>query len=105
MLITTTPTIEGRPIQDYRGIVSGEVIIGANVFKDFMAGLRDFFGGRSGSYEKVLIEAKEAALKEMTDRAEAMRANAVVGVDIDYETLGQGGSMIMVACSGTAVVI
>lgn len=105
MLITTTPTIEGRPIQEYRGIVSGEVIIGANVFKDFMAGLRDFFGGRSGSYEKVLIEAKEAALKEMTDRAEAMRANAVVGVDIDYETLGQGGSMIMVACSGTAVVI
>ena len=105
MLITTTPTIEGRPIQDYRGIVSGEVIIGANVFKDFMAGLRDFFGGRSGSYEKVLIEAKEAALKEMTGRAEAMRANAVVGVDIDYETLGQGGSMIMVACSGTAVVI
>jgi len=105
MLITTTPTIEGRPIQDYRGIVSGEVIIGANVFKDFMAGLRDFFGGRSGSYEKVLIEAKEAALKEMTARAEAMRANAVVGVDIDYETLGQGGSMIMVACSGTAVVI
>ena len=105
MLITTTPTIEGRPIQEYRGIVSGEVIIGANVFKDFMAGLRDFFGGRSGSYEKVLIEAKEAALKEMTDRAEAMRANAVVGVDFDYETLGQGGSMIMVACSGTAVVI
>lgn len=105
MLITTTPTIEGRPIQEYRGIVSGEVIIGANVFKDFMAGLRDFFGGRSGSYEKVLIEAKEAALKEMTARAEAMRANAVVGVDIDYETLGQGGSMIMVACSGTAVVI
>ena len=105
MLITTTPTIEGRPIQEYRGIVSGEVIIGANVFKDFMAGLRDFFGGRSGSYEKVLIEAKEAALKEMTGRAEAMRANAVVGVDIDYETLGQGGSMIMVACSGTAVVI
>lgn len=105
MLITTTPTIEGRPIQDYRGIVSGEVIIGANVFKDFMAGLRDFFGGRSGSYEKVLIEAKEAALKEMTARAEAMRANAVVGVDFDYETLGQGGSMIMVACSGTAVVI
>ena len=105
MLITTTPTIEGRPIQEYRGIVSGEVIIGANVFKDFMAGLRDFLGGRSGSYEKVLIEAKEAALKEMTARAEAMRANAVVGVDIDYETLGQGGSMIMVACSGTAVVI
>ena len=89
MLITTTPTIEGRPIQEYRGIVSGEVIIGANVFKDFMAGLRDFFGGRSGSYEKVLIEAKEAAIKEMTTRAEAMRANAVVGVDFDYEKIGR----------------
>lgn len=105
MLITTTPTIEGRPIQDYRGVVTGEVIIGANVIKDFMAGLRDFFGGRSGSYEKVLIEAKEAALKEMSERAEALRANAVVGVDLDYETIGQAGSMIMVACSGTAVVI
>lgn len=105
MLITTTPTIEGRPIQDYRGIVTGEVIIGANVFKDFMAGMRDFFGGRSGSYEKVLIEAKDAAMKEMSERAEALRANAIVGVDIDYETIGQGNSMIMVACSGTAVVI
>ncbi len=105
MLITTTPTIEGRPIQDYRGIVTGEVIIGANVLKDFMAGLRDFFGGRSGSYEKVLIEAKDAAMKEMSERAEALRANAIVGVDIDYETIGQGNSMIMVACSGTAVVI
>lgn len=105
MLITTTPTIEGRPIQDYRGIVTGEVIIGANVFKDFMAGMRDFFGGRSGSYEKVLNEAKDAAMKEMSERAEALRANAIVGVDIDYETIGQGNSMIMVACSGTAVVI
>ena len=105
MLITTTPTIEGRPIYDYRGVVTGEVIIGANFLKDFMAGIRDIFGGRSGSYEKVLIEAKEAALKEMCERAEALRANAVVGVDIDYETIGQGNSMIMVACSGTAVVI
>jgi len=105
MLITTTPTIEGRPIHDYRGVVTGEVIIGANFLKDFMAGIRDIFGGRSGSYEKVLIEAKEAALKEMCERAEALRANAVVGVDIDYETIGQGNSMIMVACSGTAVVI
>ncbi|MBQ8047345.1 MAG: heavy metal-binding domain-containing protein [Prevotella sp.] len=105
MLITTTPTIEGRPIQDYRGVVTGEVIIGANVIKDFMASLRDFFGGRSQSYEKVLIEAKEAALKEMAQRATELRANAVVGVDIDYETIGASGSMIMVACSGTAVVI
>lgn len=105
MLITTTPTIEGRPIQEYRGLVNGEVIIGANFVKDFMAGVRDFFGGRSGSYEKVLIEAKEAALKEMQGRAEDLRANAIVGVDFDYETIGASGSMLMVACSGTAVVI
>lgn len=105
MLITTTPTIEGRPIQDYRGVVTGEVIIGANFVKDFLASIRDIVGGRSGSYEKVLIEAKDAALKEMSERAEALRANAIVGVDIDYETIGQSGSMIMVACSGTAVVI
>lgn len=105
MLITTTPTIEGRPIQEYRGLVNGEVIIGANFVKDFMAGVRDFFGGRSGSYEKVLIEAKEAALKEMQSRAEDLRANAIVGVDFDYETIGASGSMLMVACSGTAVVI
>ena len=105
MLITTTPTIEGRPIQEYRGLVNGEVIIGANFVKDFMAGVRDVFGGRSGSYEKVLIEAKEAALKEMQGRAEDLRANAIVGVDFDYETIGASGSMLMVACSGTAVVI
>lgn len=105
MILSTTPQIEGHPIREYMGLVSGETIIGANVIKDFKAGLRDFFGGRSGSYEKVLIEAKETSLKEMTQRAEAMGANAIVGIDIDYETIGNNGSMLMVATSGTAVVI
>ena len=99
MLISTTPTIEGRPIQAYKGVVTGETIIGANLFKDFMA------GGRSGSYERVLREAKDTALAEMQQRAQEMGANAIVGVDIDYETIGQNGSMLMVAVSGTAVVI
>ena len=93
MIITTTPTIEGNPIRTYLGVVTGETIIGANAIKDFMAGMRDFFGGRSGSYEKVLRRAADAG------------ANAIVGVDIDYETIGANGSMIMVACSGTAVII
>lgn len=105
MLISTTPTIEGRPIQAYKGVVTGETIIGANLFKDFMAGIRDIIGGRSGSYEKVLREAKDTSLAEMQQRAEQMGANAIVGVDIDYETIGQNGSMLMVAVSGTAVVI
>ena len=105
MILTTTPTIEGRPILEYKGIVSGETIIGANVFKDFMASLTDFFGGRSGAYEKVLIEGKETALKEMRQRAEALGANAIVGIDLDYETIGQSSSMLMVSCNGTAVVI
>ncbi len=105
MLLTTTPTIEGRPIREYKGVVTGEVIIGANVLKDFMASLTDFFGGRSGSYEKVLIEAKDGAIKEMMQRAQALGANAVVGIDLDYETIGQSSSMLMVATSGTAVVI
>ena len=105
MLISTTPTIEGRPIQVYKGVVTGETIIGANWFKDFMAGIRDIIGGRSGSYEKVLREAKDTSLAEMQQRAEEMGANAIVGVDIDYETIGQNGSMLMVAVSGTAVVI
>ena len=105
MILTTTPIIEGRPIQEYKGIVSGETIIGANVFKDFMASLTDFFGGRSGAYEKVLIEGKETALKEMRQRAEALGANAIVGIDLDYETIGQSSSMLMVSCNGTAVVI
>lgn len=105
MLITTTPTIEGRPIQAYKGVVTGETIVGANVFKDFLAGIRDIIGGRSGSYEKVLREAKDTALAEMQQRAAELGANAIVGVDIDYETVGQNSSMLMVAVSGTAVVI
>lgn len=105
MLLSTTTTIEGSPIREYKGVVTGETIIGANVFKDFMAGLRDFFGGRSGTYEKVLAEAKDTSLSEMAERARQMGANAVVGIDLDYETIGQGNSMLMVTCSGTAVVI
>jgi len=105
MILSTTPTIEGQPIKEYKGVVTGETIIGANVFKDFLAGIRDFIGGRSGAYEKVLREAKETSLNEMSDRAAALGANAVVGIDIDYETIGQSGSMLMVACSGTAVVL
>ena len=103
MIISTTPTLEGRPIQEYLGIVTSETIIGANFLKDIMAGLRDFFGGRSESYERVLIEAKETALKELSERAAARGANAIVGVDLDYETVGESGSMLMVVASGTAV--
>jgi uncharacterized protein YbjQ (UPF0145 family) len=105
MLLSTTPTIEGHPIREYKGVVTGETIIGANVVKDFMAGLTDFFGGRSGSYEKVLIEAKDTAINEMMQRAQMIGANAIVGIDIDYETIGANGSMLMVATSGTAVTI
>ena len=100
MILTTTPQIEGHTIREYKGIVTGETIIGANFVKDFFAGIRDVIGGRSGSYEKVLIEAKETSMKEMTERAQSLGANA-----IDYETIGQNGSMLMVATSGTAVVI
>lgn len=105
MIVTTTPSIEGRTILDYKGVVTGETIIGANIFKDFFAGIRDIVGGRSGSYEKVLREAKDTSLQEMMERAKRVGANAIVGVDLDYETLGEGGGMIMVAASGTAVVI
>lgn len=105
MLLSTTPTLEGHPIREYKGVVTGEVIIGANVIKDFMAGLTDFFGGRSNTYEKVLIEAKDNAINEMMQRAAALGANAIVGIDVDYETIGQSSSMLMVATSGTAVVI
>ena len=105
MIITTTPTIEGRPIKEYKGIVTGETIIGANFLKDFLAGIRDFIGGRSGAYEKVLREGKETSILEMMQRAEVLGANAIVGIDLDYETVGQGGSMLMVTCSGTALVI
>ena len=103
MLLTTTSVIEGQPVREYLGVVTGETIIGANVFKDFLAGMRDFFGGRSGSYEKVLREAKDMSLREMEERARNIGANAIVGIDIDYETIGEGNSMIMVSCSGTAV--
>ncbi len=105
MILTTTPQIEGHPIREYKGLVTGETIIGSNVIKDIKASIKDFFGGRSGSYERVLIEAKETSLKEMTARAQSMGANAIVGIDIDYETVGESGSMLMVATSGTAVVI
>ena len=99
MLMTTTPSVEGKRIVRYLGVV----IIGANVFRDFLAGVRDFFGGRSASYEAVLREAKDTALEEMARQAEALGANAVVGIDLDYETVGGSGSMLMVTCSGTAV--
>jgi len=103
MITTTTPAIEGRPIEQYLGIVSSEVIIGANVIKDIFAGLRDFFGGRSATYERVLDEARRNALAELVQRAQTMGANAVVGVDLDFETIGANGSMLMVIASGTAV--
>ena len=103
MLMTTTPSVEGKQIVRYLGVVTGETIIGANVFRDFLAGVRDFFGGRSASYEAVLREAKDTALEEMARQAEALGANAVVGVDFDYETNKKTGSMLMVTCSGTAV--
>lgn len=105
MLLTTTSIIEGGKITRYYGIVTGETIIGANVFRDFLAGIRDFFGGRSGAYEQVLREAKDTALREMQDQAAALGANAVIGVDLDYETVGDGGSMLMVTAAGTAVKI
>lgn len=103
MLMTTTPSVEGKRIVRYLGVVTGETIIGANVFRDFLAGVRDFFGGRSGSYEAVLREAKDTALEEMARQAEVLGANAVVGIDLDYETVGGSGSMLMVTSSGTAV--
>ena len=105
MILSTTPTIEGRPIRDYRGVVTGETIIGANLFKDFLAGIRDIVGGRSSAYERVLREAKDTSMREMQERAEQLGANAIVAIDIDYETIGEANSMLMVAVSGTAVVI
>ena len=103
MILTTTPNIEGYKILEYKGLVTGETIIGANFIKDFFAGIRDIVGGRSKSYEKVLQEGKETSVREMMQRAQELGANAIVGIDIDYETVGQGGSMLMVACSDTAV--
>ena len=105
MILSTTPQIEGRTIREYKGVVTGETIIGANFVKDLFAGIRDIVGGRSGSYEQVLREAKDTSMNEMMERARAMGANAIVGIDIDYETIGGNNSMIMVDTSGTAVVI
>ncbi|AHE49099.1 MULTISPECIES: heavy metal-binding domain-containing protein [Aeromonas] len=105
MILSTTPTLEGKAIREYRGIVVGEAILGANIFKDLFAGIRDIIGGRSGAYEKELARAREIAFEELKERAQALGANAVVGIDIDYEVVGQNGSMLMVSISGTAVVI
>lgn len=103
MIITTTPTIEGRPIQEYLGLVNGEVVIGINFIKDFAAGLTNFFGGRSSSYENELIEGRAQVIAELQKRATDMGANAVVGLDIDYEMLGQANDMMMIVATGTAV--
>lgn len=106
MLIITTPTVEGKRITKYLGLVSGDAILGANIFKDFFSGIRDIVGGRSAAYERELQQAKAIAVKEMTEQAQALGADAVIGVDLDYETLqvGQGGGMLMVSANGTAVV-
>ncbi|WOI57568.1 heavy metal-binding domain-containing protein [Palleronia sp. LCG004] len=105
MIVTTTPSVEGRRITSYKGIVVGEAILGANVFRDMFAGIRDIIGGRSGAYEKSLNEARETALAEMEDRAREAGANAVVGVDLDYEVVGKENGMLMVSASGTAVIV
>jgi len=106
MLILTTPSIEGKKIVKYLGLVSGEAILGANIFKDFFAGIRDIVGGRSAAYEKELRKAKEIAIEEMKEQAKALGGNAVIGVDLDYETIqvGKSGGMLMVSASGTAVI-
>lgn len=105
MLVTTTSTIEGKKVVKYLGIVTGEAIIGANIVKDFFAGVRDIVGGRSGAYEEGLREAKDIALTELQQNAAALGANAILAVDLDYETMGGSGSMLMVSASGTAVII
>jgi uncharacterized protein YbjQ (UPF0145 family) len=103
MLVTTTNAIEGRRIVEYKGLVAGEAILGANLFRDIFASVRDIVGGRSSSYEKVLNDARQTAIGELTDKAAALGANAVIGVDLDYETIGSNGSMLMVTAAGTAV--
>jgi uncharacterized protein YbjQ (UPF0145 family) len=105
MIVTSTDGVEGRRITDYRGIVSGEAIIGANIFRDMFAGIRDIVGGRSGSYEKVLRDAKEAALEDMIEQAKDAGADAIVAVDLDYEVLGKENGMLMVVANGTAVTL
>ncbi len=103
MLITTTTAVEGRPVRDYLGVVTGEVIVGANIFKDLFASIRDIVGGRSGAYEGAMRDARKTAFAELEAAARDLGADAVIGVDIDYEVLGKGGSMLMVSVSGTAV--
>ncbi len=105
MLVSTTPTLQGHDIREYRGVVTGEAIIGAHIFKDLFASIRDVIGGRSQAYEDTIREAREAAMQEMQAECRSLGGNAVVGVDIDYEVVGEGGSMMMVAVSGTAVYI
>jgi uncharacterized protein YbjQ (UPF0145 family) len=105
MLLTTTPNIEGKRIIRYCGVIAGEAILGANLFKDLFAGIRDLVGGRSGTYEKELQRAREIALEELEQRARDMGANAVIGIDIDYEIMGKENGMLMVSASGTAVII
>lgn len=105
MLTTTTATIQGKEIIEYKGLVFGEVVAGVNFIKDIFSGLRDVFGGRSGTYEAELAEARQAAIQEMTERAEALGANAIIGIDIDYEVIGQNNGMLMVSASGTAVIV
>jgi uncharacterized protein YbjQ (UPF0145 family) len=102
MLVTTTPTIQGQDL-DYKGLVTGEAILGANLFKDIFAGIRDIVGGRSAAYEEELAKARQIAVEEMCQQAQRLGGNAVIGVDIDYETVGQNGSMLMVSATGTAV--
>ena len=103
MILSTTNNVDGKPVKNYLGIVTGETIIGANIVKDVFASIRDIVGGRSGSYERVLREAKDTALKEMKENAEKLNADAVIGIDLDYETVGNRGGMLMVTASGTAV--
>lgn len=105
MIVTTTSTLQNREIADYLGLVTGEAILGANLFKDIFAGIRDIVGGRSGAYEEELARAREIAIGEMTASARALGANAIIGVDLDYETVGQNGSMLMVSATGTAVYV
>lgn len=105
MLLSTTSSLEGMPIEEYLGIVTGETIIGANIIRDWFAGITDVVGGRSGTYEKVLKKAKNSAIKEMTEKASALGANAIIGIDLDYENLGKEGGMLMVVATGTAVYV
>jgi uncharacterized protein YbjQ (UPF0145 family) len=103
MITTTTHNVEGRPVQQYLGVVSAETIIGANIFKDLFAGLRDIVGGRSGTYERVIDEARTNAMAELVQKGQSLGANAIIGIDLDFETVGTGGSMLMVIATGTAV--